>query len=222
VIVPLTLADGTSGLDDRIRDVRRESRAQAGVPPPTPGSTTPTAPTVPTGPTATVPTPPPSVPTPPPPASEPPHRAPVERRVGETGTDDGLEITVRSIREVKTIERDSYYRSDFKAPRGGTLVSAEVTFVNRSKEPADPFCGGNSAALYDGQGRLHETLKALYSIEGNDSICGGADTLPGDTATVTLAFRLKRGERIDHLDLWNGKFVPDFDGEATRVRFRQR
>jgi hypothetical protein len=38
---------------------------------------------------------------------------------------------------------------------------------------------------------------------------------------VTLAFRLGADERISHLDLWNGKFTPDFDGEATRVRFRR-
>jgi hypothetical protein len=51
-------------------------------------------------------------------------------------------------------------------------------------------------------------------------VCGSAGTLAGDKATVVLAFTLKRGERIDHLDLWNGKYEPDFDGEATRVRYR--
>jgi hypothetical protein len=36
-----------------------------------------------------------------------------------------------------------------------------------------------------------------------------------------LAFRLDRGGRISHLDLWNGNFTSDFNDEATRVRFRR-
>lgn len=204
-IVPLVLSDGGEGLEGEIRAVTKEVYA---------ARTTRTTPS----------TPPPTVP-PPPPATlppEPPQRPPVDRSVGETATDDGVDFTVRSIREVSRVKRDSYYRNDFRPPPGGTLVSAEVTYVNNTKEPVDPFCGGNSAALVDQNGRTHETVDALYSVEGNDAICGGADTLPGDKATVTLAFKLKRGRHFSHLDLWNGKFAADFDGEASRVRFRRR
>jgi hypothetical protein len=172
----------------------------------------------------TTPTPPPTTPPPttttPVPTTEPPPRPPVERAIGETATDDGLQLTVNSIREVSRIERDDYYKRDYTPPRGGKLVAVEVTFVNRTKAPIDPFCGGNSAALVDQKGRAHETLDDLYSIEGNDAVCGSAGTLAGDKATVVLAFKLKPGERIDHVDLWNGKYTPDFDGEASRVRYR--
>lgn len=207
-IVPLTLSDGSDGLQNEIKDVAREARASS-------STRTHTAPV----------TPPPAATTPSPPARlppEPPHRPPVERGVGETATDDGLELTVRSLREVHRVKRDPYYKVDFTAPRGGALVSAEVTYVNHTKKPIDPFCGGNSAGLVDRDGRTHDTVDELYSVAGNDAICGGADTLPGDKATVTLVFKLKRGQRLSHLDLWNGKYDADFDGESTRVRFRRR
>jgi hypothetical protein len=205
VIVPLSLAGGGDDEDSGpLADTTEATTVTT--PPPPPPTTTP------------VPTTPP--PTTPPPTTEPAPRPPIERAIGESGTDDGLQVTVNSIREVSRIERDEFYKRDYKAPRGGTLVAVEVTFVNRTNDPIDPFCGGNSAALVDQNGRAHETLDDLYSIEGNDAVCGSAGTLAGDKATVVLAFRLKRGERIDHVDLWNGKYTPDFDGEASRVRFR--
>jgi hypothetical protein len=206
VIVPLALSDGSNGLDTEIKSAvhdARESSTSAAEPRPV------------------TPAPPPSTTTAPPSTlpPRPPRRPPVERAVGQTATDDGLELTVRSLREVSRIKRDSYYHGDFKPTGGGTLIDAEVTYVNHTKAPIDPFCGGNSAALADQDGRTHETIDKLYSIQGNDAICGGSDTLPGDKATVTLAFKLKRGQRVDHLDLWNGKYEPDFDGESTRIRF---
>jgi hypothetical protein len=206
-IVPLTLSGG-NGLRSEIRAAARDTRASTTQTrnPVVPPSTTPTTPTAP----------------PPVTAPEPPHRPPLERSVGQTGGDDGLDFTVRSIREVSRIERDPYYHSDFKPPTGGTLINVQVTYVNRTKAPVDPFCGGNSAGLVDQLGRTHDTVEALYSVVGNDAVCGGADTLPGDKATVTLAFKLRRGQRFSHLDLWNGKYDPDFDGEASRVRFRRR
>src|SRR3954452_19996608 len=210
VIVPLSLSDGGDD-EDGYGD------GLVGPKPPVVTRSTPTTP-----PPATVTTPPPPVTTPPPTTTptEPTPKPPIERSVGQTATDDGLQLTVNSIREVSRIKRGDYYKRDYKPPAGGKLVAVEVTFVNNTSAPIDPFCGGNSAALVDQKGRAHETIDDLYSIEGNDAVCGSAGTLAGDKATVVLAFKLKRGERIDHLDLWNGKYEPDFDGEATRVRYR--
>jgi hypothetical protein len=209
VVVPLSVSDGGDD-DGLLGDATTSTSVTTTAPPP---RTTPP-------PTATTPVPTTPPPTTPPPTTEPPPRPPVERAIGETATDDGLQLTVNSIREVSRIERDDYYKRDYKPPRGGKLVAVEVTFVNRTKAPIDPFCGGNSAALVDQKGRAHETLDDLYSIEGNDAVCGSAGTLAGDKATVVLAFKLKPGQRVDHLDLWNGKYTPDFDGEASRVRYR--
>ena len=193
VIVPLAVSDGSDGLRAEIRGIQR----------------TPAMPATP-------------APPPPPPTVEPTPRPPADRSVGETAADDGLRLTVTSIREVSRIERETYYKTPFRPPRGGTLIAAKVTYVNETKEPLDPFCGSGSAALVDQKGRSHETVDALYSIEGNDAVCGGAATPPGNTSTVTLAFKLRRGTHFSHLDLWNGKYAPDFDGEASRVRFRRR
>ena len=211
VVVPLSVSDGGDEEDGFFSGAATSTSVTTPAPPPrtTPPPTTRT-------PVPTTPAPP----TTPRPATEPPPRPPVERAIGETATDDGLQLTVNSIREVSRIERDEYYKRDYKPPRGGKLVAVEVTFVNRTKEPIDPFCGGNSAELVDQKGRAHETIDDLYSIEGNDAVCGSAGTLAGDKATVVLAFKLKPGERVDHLDLWNGKYTPDFDGESSRVRYR--
>jgi len=205
VVVPLSVSGGGDDEQGLFGDATTSTSVTT--PPPPPPTTAP------------VPTTPP--PTAPPPTTEPPPRPPVERAIGETATDDGLQLTVNSIREVSRIERDEYYKRDYRPPRGGKLVAVEVTFVNRTKTPIDPFCGGNSAELVDQEGRAHETIDDLYSIEGNDAVCGSAGTLAGDKATVVLAFKLKPGQRIDHLDLWNGKYEPDFDGEASRVRYRR-
>jgi hypothetical protein len=211
VVVPLSLSDDgdESGYGGGRQGPKPTVVTRTTPTPPPPATTTP----VPT-------TPPPPVPTTPPPTTEPTPKPPIERAIGETATDDGLQLTVNSIDEVSRIKRDDYYKRDYKPPRGGKLVAVEVTFVNRTREPIDPFCGGNSAELVDQKGRAHETIDDLYSIEGNDAICGSAGTLAGDKATVVLAFKLKPGERIDHVDLWNGKYTPDFDGEASRVRYR--
>jgi hypothetical protein len=201
VVIPLSFAGGNTDVDDL------------------PGSSTSATQT-----TLTPATPPPTtVPTPPtsPPPADPVPKPPIERSVGGTATDDDRELTVNSIREVRRIKRDDYYKRDYKPPAGGKLVAVEVTFVNHTKEPIDPFCGGNSAALVDQKGRAHEAIDDLYSIEGNGAVCGSAGTLASDKATVVLAFKLKSGQRVSHVDLWNGKFEPDFDGEATRVRFRR-
>jgi hypothetical protein len=204
VVVPLSVAGGddepSGSFSESVTTVPKPEHART-APPPTPP-------------------PPPTTPTTPPPAAEPAPRPPVERPVGGTATDDDVEFTVNSLRSVSKIKRGSYYKNDYEPPRGGKLIAAEVTFVNHTNKPLDPFCGGNSAALVDQKGRAHETLDDLYSIEGNDAVCGSAGTLAGDKATVVLAFKLKPGERVDHLDLWNGKYEPDFDGETSRVRFR--
>jgi hypothetical protein len=209
VVVPLSLSD--SGDEPGLLGDATTSTSVTATSAPPPTTPPPTTVPVPT-------TPPPR--TTPPPTTEPPPRPPVERAIGQSATDDGLQLTVKSIEEVSRIERDQYYKRDYKPPRGGKLVAVEVTFVNRTKAPIDPFCGGNSAALVDQKGRAHETIDDLYSIVGNDAICGSAGTLAGDKATVVLAFKLKPGERVDHVDLWNGKYTPDFDGEASRIRYR--
>jgi hypothetical protein len=207
VVVPLSLSDDG--------DESGYGGGRQGPKPTVVTRTTPT-PAPPTVPPATT-TP---VPTAPPPTTEPTPKPPVERAIGQSATDDGLQLTVNSIREVSRIDRDEYYKRDYKPPRGGKLVAVEVTFVNKTNGAIDPFCGGNSTELVDQKGRAHETVDDLYSIEGNDAVCGSAGTLSGDKATVVLAFKLKPGERIDHVDLWNGKYTPDFDGEASRVRYR--
>jgi hypothetical protein len=207
VIVPLSLAGGDDGSSGPITDTTEANTVTT----PRQGP-----------PITTVPrTPPPPPTTTPPPTTEPTPKPPIERAIGQSGTDDGLELTVNSIREVSRIKRDEYYKRDYEPPRGGKLVAVEVTFVNKTSAPVDPFCGGNSSELVDQKGRAHETIDDLYSIEGNDAICGSAGTLAGDKATVVLAFKLKPGERVDHVDLWNGKYTPDFDGEASRVRYRK-
>jgi hypothetical protein len=139
-----------------------------------------------------------------------------------TGADNKVEFTVRSLREVKRVKGNSRFgHGPIVASGGGSLAVAEVTYVNRMREPLDPFCGGNSAELVDQDGRTHETIKNLFEVDGNDAVCDSAGALSGDKRTVTLVFRLKRDQNPSHLDLWNGKFTPDFDGEATRLRFRR-
>src|SRR5215213_8348595 len=212
VIVPLSLSGGD---DRKFGDLATEDTASGSSTIPAP-AVPPTAPPSTSTPVPATPAPPPT----PPPTTEPAPKPPIERAIGQTATDDGLQLTVNSIREVSRIKRGAYYKRDYTPPAGGKLIAVEVTFVNKTHAPIDPFCGGNSAALVDQKGRAHETIDDLYSIEGNDAVCGSAGTLAGDKATVVLAFKLKPGQRVDHLDLWNGKFEPDFDGEASRVRYR--
>lgn len=206
VIVPLALSDG----DDGVRDAIEEANEQTSRPTtatPAPPATTPPPTTTP---------PPPTTPLPP----EPPKRPPRELRVGQTGTDDRLELTVRSLERARRVDASRFFPGTIKAPPGGSLVVAEVSYVNRTRAVVDPFCGGNSAALIDRDGRSHDTVPTLYKVTGNDAICGSAGTPAGHKATVKLVFKLEKGRRPSHLDLWNGKFRPDFDGESSRLRFR--
>lgn len=216
VIVPLALSDG----DDGVREAVEEAQEQTSTgykPPPTTS-----APTTPPHPPAGTPPPPPPPTTPAAPA-EPPARPPRELRLGQTGSDDGLDYTVRSIGEVRSLLRADLFKSRgarYRPRPGRKLVRAEVTYVNRTRAAVDPFCGGGSAVLVDRDGRNHETVDDLYELDGNNAICQGSGTLRGDKSTVTLAFELKRDQEVSHLDLWNSKFSPDFDGEATRLRIR--
>jgi hypothetical protein len=125
---------------------------------------------------------------------------------------------VESIREVARIKREAYYRTPLKR-KGGRLIRVEVTFVNQTKQPIDPFCGSLNASLADTGGIRHDPIRGLHEIAGNDSVCSNK-TPPGDKARATLAFRLERDEEIKFLDMWNGQFRPDFDGKSSRVRFR--
>ncbi len=201
VIVPLSMLSGDEGVRDAIEDIEDRTEARTNyTPPPT---------------TRTSPPPPPTTP-------NEPARPPQELRIGMTGADNKVEFTVRSLREVRRVKGDSSLgHGPIVASGGGSLAVAEVTYVNRMREPLDPFCGGNSAELVDKDGRTHETIRNLYEVDGNDAVCGSAGALSGDKRTVTLVFRLKRDQTPSHLDLWNGKFTPDFDGEATRLRFRR-
>jgi hypothetical protein len=203
VIVPLSMLSGDEGVREAIEDAQDRTEARTTTSPPPP----PTA--------RTPPPPPPTAP------SEPPSRPPTELRVGQTGTDDKVEFTVKSLREVGRVKGNSRFgHGPIVASGGGSLAVAEVTYVNRMRESVDPFCGGNSAELVDKDGRTHETIRNLYEVDGNDAVCDSAGALSGDRRTVTLVFRLRRDQSPSHLDLWNGKFTPDFDGEATRLRFR--
>jgi hypothetical protein len=201
VIVPLSMLSGDEGVRDAIEDIEDRTEARTNyTPPPT---------------TRTSPPPPPTTP-------NEPARPPQELRIGMTGADNKVEFTVRSLREVKRVKGNSRLgHGPIVASGGGSLAVAEVTYVNRMREPLDPFCGGNSAELVDQDGRTHETIRNLFEVDGNDAVCGSAGALSGDKRTVTLVFRLKRDQNPSHLDLWNGKFTPDFDGEATRLRFRR-
>jgi hypothetical protein len=208
IIVPLSMLSGDEGVRDAIEEIEDRTEARTTyTPPPTSTSPPPT--------TTTPPPPPPTTPNDPP-------RPPQELRIGMTGADNKVEFTVRSLREVKRVKGNSRLgHGPIVASGRGSLAVAEVTYVNRMREPLDPFCGGNSAELVDKEGRTHETIRNLYEVDGNDAVCAGAGALSGDKRTVTLVFRLKRDQNPSHLDLWNGKFTPDFDGEATRLRFRR-
>lgn len=50
------------------------------------------------------------------------------------------------------------------------LVVAEILYVDRSRRPADPFCGSGAAELDVGAGEPIRPIDALYDIEGNDGI----------------------------------------------------
>ena len=201
VIVPMSMLSGDEGVREAIEEIEDRTEARTTYSPP-----------------PTTRTPPP----PPPTAPSEPRRPPQELRIGMTGADDKVEFTVRSLREAKRVKGNSRFgHGPIVASGGGSLAVAEVTYVNRTREPLDPFCGGNSAELVDRDGRTHETIRNLFEVDGNDAVCDSAGALSGDRRTVTLVFRLKRGQSPSHLDLWNGKFSLDFDGEATRLRFRR-
>ncbi|MEA2479742.1 MAG: hypothetical protein QOJ07_1664, partial [Thermoleophilaceae bacterium] len=148
----------------------------------------------------------------------PPH-PPLLRSLGQTGTDEGIDFTVKSIQQVKRVTRNQFGGSPpLRARGGGTLVRAAVDIHNGTQAGADPFCGGTSAHLVDDRGHRYETVDNLFEVTGNDAICSGAGTPAGADASVTLVFRLPRGRSIGALELWNGK-TDDYDGAKSLVRF---
>lgn len=179
-------------------------------------TTTDTTPTAPPPPVESTPTsPPPTTSTTP---TTPPH-PPLLRSLGQTGTDEGIDFTVKSIQQVKRVTRNQFGGSPpLRARGGGSLVRAAVDIHNGTQAGADPFCGGTSAHLVDDRGHRYETVDNLFEVTGNDAICSGAGTPAGADASVTLVFRLPRGRSIGALELWNGK-TDDYDGAKSLVRF---
>lgn len=153
-------------------------------------------------------------------APPPPEERTIRGAVGRPIVDGGLTIQVRSIRTPRSVP----LRSD----RGGgaiipgpnrKFVVAEVVYVNRSRVPADPFCGSGSSELGIPAGESIRPVDNLYDIEGNGSICDGDEdgTPRGAAATNKLVFRVPTGDEPRWLEIWDGDEPGDSLGD-TRIR----
>ena len=162
----------------------------------------------------------PTADTAPPPPPPPPEERTIRSAVGRPIVDGGLTIQVRSIRTPRSVP----LRSD----RGGgaiipgpnrKFVVAEVVYVNRSRVPADPFCGSGSSELGIPAGESIRPVDDLYDIEGNGSICDGDEdgTPRGAAATNKLVFRVPTGDEPRWLEIWDGDEPGDSLGD-TRIR----
>ena len=142
-------------------------------------------------------------------------------REGRTGVDDGLAFRVLRVRPEETVPLRSDRGGGELAPgEGRKYLVADVRFENRTKAPADPFCGSGGAQLRTRDGRGHEIIGDLYKLEGNQVMCSGGLS-PGDTTEVKLVFSVPPSARARDLEIWNSDAEANDDilGARTRLRF---
>lgn len=145
----------------------------------------------------------------------------VERRVGQSATDSGLEIEVGSLRPVGRVATAgplSNGRRPVLPEPGGGLVEGRVTYRNRTGRPLRLFCGVD-AVLLDGREEEYRSVDNTFALAGNRSCSRPLG--PGDSRDVRYAFQVPADVRVDRLVLWNGAARGD-SGGSTNVAFLPR
>lgn len=136
-----------------------------------------------------------------------------ERKIGGTGSDEGLAFRVTRLAVVSSIPQTEYSDPLTVTPvAGAKLVTADVTVTNNGDTSVDPFCGGTGAVLLDEADRNFDPLSQVQiSIPGN-TICGDG-IQPGFKARYTLAFQIPKSATVGALVLWNSNSV-DYDRKS--------
>jgi hypothetical protein len=132
--------------------------------------------------------------------------------VGETAEDDGVLFEVISLQVVDSIAVGELSDGPVTPAEGAQLVQADVRWENDTSAPVDPFCGGGSATLLDGEERNFDPTDDTLDISGNET-CGD-EVQPGFKQDITLAFQLPDDAEIGGLALWNGSDDIDVGGET--------
>ncbi len=116
--------------------------------------------------------------------------------LGESGLDEGLEITLNSFEQEDSLSGDL---ETITPEEGAKLYVASIAAENLGKLAVSPFCGGGGTVLVDDEGR---NFDAQAFISSDSDAC--EDVQPGFSADdIVVYFQIPLDAQPDSLYLWN-------------------
>lgn len=138
-------------------------------------------------------------------------------KIGWVEVDGSLQFRVNSFRATTAALAVQQYSDPVIARKGAKFIVVNVTVKNIGKVAVTPFCGGTGSVLVDHEDRNFQPIDQLYSLAGNEDICGG-ELNPGFRATVDLAFEVPKDVVRDSIALWDPNEDGDYTGDASHVQ----
>lgn len=137
-------------------------------------------------------------------------------RLGKTGEDGSLAISVHGIHLHDTVDAEYPFDGETIEPRDGAyLVKVNATWTNNGKSAIWP-CSTSTIVLIDEEERNFTPADDTYKITGDD--CN--ETQPGFKATGAILFEVPDDASITGVAMWDDSEPDDYDGSKSYLSFK--